>query len=122
MEFADEAAAQLALAHAGRIGASARGLYLGATAMGRVLTISYTVEPTAFSIDIDGRTYALDVAGLEAHTIDDHRSGTHDPVGVLLDARGTGEARRMDAREVAPLLLERCGVPVPAHLRPLAIS
>lgn len=121
VEFADDAAAQAALTHAGRVGASARGLHLGASVAGRVLTLGYTVESTAFSIDLDGRTYALDVAGLEAHTIDDHRSGTHDPVGVLLDAHGTGDPRRMDAREVAPFILERCGVPLPAHLRPLAL-
>jgi hypothetical protein len=120
VEFETDAAAQAAFEHARAVASSARGLHLGTAVAGNVVTLSYTVEPTALSIDLDGRTYALAVAGLEVHAIDDHRSGTHHPVGSLIDAHGSGEPRRFDVREVAPMILERCGVARPAHLRPLA--
>lgn len=116
VEFADEAAADAALEHAQRVGAGAKGLRLRATSAGSVVTLTYEVEPDAISIDLDGRTFALAVAGLESHDIDDHRSGTHHPVGVLLDARGADAPARLDARDVAPFLLDRLGVPLPAYL------
>lgn len=88
----------------------------------RVVTLSYRLgDVAAGSLVIDGRSVPIARAGVEWERVDDHRSGTHDPVGLLLVADPDLEAPslppRLDALDVAPLLLYELGVDVPVGMR-----
>jgi hypothetical protein len=87
---------------------------------GSVLTLTYDFDTQGRSFSVDGRKWTFADAGIEVRAIDDHRSGTHDPVGSLLVqglAFETHQDAPMDVLHVAPTILDALGVePAPHHL------
>lgn len=91
---------------------------------GDVLTVTYHLgDLSAGSFVVGGRTMPLPECGITWEPIDDHRSGDHDPRGVMLvvdDAHQVDLPDVIDALDVAPLLLQAIDVaPTAAMRRPV---
>jgi hypothetical protein len=96
-----------------------RGLDLAVDQAGEVLTFSYFLDADRGSFEVGGRVVTFAEAGVAVQQVDDHRSGTHDPIGSLLvsgvDLEPAGD-EPVDVLNVAPTILDALGVdPAPYH-------
>jgi hypothetical protein len=96
------------------------GLRLFVDRAGPVLTVTYDIDPRARRIVVDGRAWSFADAGLDVQRIDDHRTGTHDPMGSWIshgaDIDVDADGEPIDVLEIAPTILDLLGVePAPYH-------
>lgn len=81
---------------------------------GRVVTVTYHLgDLSRGSIKLGASDRPLSESGVNWEPIDDHRSGTHDPKGLMLvagDMTGAELPAVLDALDVAPMLLSAVGV------------
>jgi hypothetical protein len=99
-------------------GARIGGGWVGVDQAAEVLTLTCALDADKTKFSVNGRVWRHADAGVEVQTIDDHRSGTHDPIGSMLvhglDLAPHGD-EPIDVRRVAPTVLDALGVTPPAH-------
>jgi hypothetical protein len=121
---------QISIAYPSRAAASAARAEIGSKALSglrvevdqadEVLTITYDVDTAERAYAVDGRRWTFAEAGVEVRAIDDHRSGTHNPIGSLialgLDLEPAVNGEPDDVLHLAPTILDALGVePAPHH-------
>lgn len=84
-----------------------------------VMTFTYKPAARSNEVFLGGRWVDPASVGMSVETVTDHRSGRHCPRGVLLSNRPKSWPSEIDALSVAPMLLERLGVPALPHHRAL---
>ena len=77
---------------------------------GSTLTLTYSLACRSDAVQIGEQWLHPDQAGVSIETITDHRSGRHSEHGLLVSSRSTGWPSRIDAFQVAPLLLAQVAV------------
>ena len=81
--------------------------------------LTATCKPSCRQHDVllGGEWRRPEAVGMSIEQVTDHRSGRHSPRGVLMSSRTESWPAEMSAFDVAPLLLDRLGVPALDHHR-----
>lgn len=82
-----------------------------------VMTFTYKPAARASEVFLGGRWIDSASVGMSVEEVVDHRSGRHCPRGVLLSNQAESWPDEIDALDVAPMILERLGVPALTHHR-----
>jgi len=77
----------------------------------RVLTFSYGPEAREDAVFIGDAWVDPATVGMSVEAIKDHRSGRHSPRGVLVSSKQESWPAELSAFEIAPMMLDRLGVP-----------
>jgi hypothetical protein len=116
--FPDEARAAAAARRLAEV--ALEGLPLGVDRNGTVVTWTYVLEPRLDGVVVDGELHPLAAAGIEAEPVEDHRCGTHHPLGSVVVAGSPAPVvpdAPFDYLELAPAILIALGVEPLAHHR-----
>lgn len=82
-----------------------------------VMTFTYKPAARENEVFLGGRWVDPASVGMTVEVVADHRSGRHCPRGILLSGQSEMWPDEIDALDVAPMILERLGVPALAHHR-----
>lgn len=81
----------------------------------QVMTFTYKPAARDGEVFLGGRWVDPASVGMTVEVVADHRSGRHCPRGVLLSTQHELWPDEIDALDVAPIILQRLGVPALAH-------